>query len=95
MKTFLQIILFSTILFVSCQKTTTLENSGIIKDFIGLDGCGFVIVLDNGKILTPILYPPNTIPIADKRVAITYRPKLVMSICMVGETIEILSLRYL
>ena len=76
-----------------------------IKDMRGLDGCGYVFVLDNGQKLEPvsIASPNNTSPQANEltyqlqnfsfkdgqRVKIAYKEINAVSICMVGQTVEI------
>ncbi len=83
------------ILGISCSKTSLTEETGTLKDFTGLDGCGMMIVLDSGKRLEMISLPANTTLIADRRVAVKYKAVPHISICMAGTTAEIKSLRYL
>ena len=80
----------------SCNKERLEEYTGIIKDYTGLDGCGLVIVLDNGANLEPAAVPVNITLIADKRVSIKYRILTHrVSNCMVGSIVEVVRLRYL
>jgi hypothetical protein len=81
---------------ISCTKEQMQEANATVKDFTGLDGCGKVIVLDNGEVLEPAIIPGNSTLIPDRRVSIIYK-KLSdrASACMVGPIIEITSLRYL
>ena len=81
---------------ISCKKEKTEEFNGTIEDFTGrLDGCSYLVKLDNGKTLEPALNSSGVTLIPGKRIAITYRNKPAYSVCMAGETIEILTLRYL
>jgi hypothetical protein len=79
----------------SCSKPVDTESNGTIKDMTGLDGCGILIVLDNGTKLEPVKLPQNTVLQPDARVAIEYKPVHAPSVCMAGITVEITGLRYL
>jgi hypothetical protein len=79
----------------SCHKDQQEEVNGTVKDFTGLDGCRMMIVLDNGQRLEPVSVPLNTAFIDNRRVAIKYKAVNAFSICMAGETVKIVSLRYL
>jgi len=94
----MRILLIAVFLFagLSCKKEKAEEFNGTIEDFTGrLDGCTDLIQLDNGKRLEPALNSSGVTLIAGKRIAITYKIKPAYSVCMAGETIEILTLRYL
>lgn len=93
----IHVALFCLALFagLSCSKTKWEEANGTVRDFTGLDGCGKLIVLDNGQVLEPVSLPSNTLLIDGRRVTINYKIVLRASICMVGPTAEIKSLRYL
>ncbi len=102
----LSLALLSTV--TSCQKNAlpAPESCGTvatIKDMRGLDGCGFVLELDNGERLEPLYdygfcaTPPLPVPTIDKvtfadgkRVSIAYKvlPDRA-GICMVGKIVEI------
>lgn len=102
----LSLLLLSAV--TSCQKSEivpkqTCGTLATIRDLRGLDGCGFVLELDNGERLEPVYdygfcgTPPLPAPVIDdvqfidgKRVSIAYteRPDL-GSICMVGKVVEI------
>ena len=67
---------------------------GIVKDYNGLDGCGFVIILDNGLKLEPSkLVDPysNSFKFRDnQRVTLAYTVLTdVVSTCMVGKQAQI------
>ena len=64
-----------------------------LKDFTGLDGCSWVLVLDNGKKLEPTnLKKFDNIELKDdKRVLIEYKTiHNAASICMIGTIVEII-----
>lgn len=61
---------------------------GTVKDYTGLDGCGLIIVLDNGTKLEPKQRPDATFK--DKRVALSYKDAHTASICMVGTVADIM-----
>ena len=68
----------------ACQTPAT------IKDLTGLDGCGFVLVLDNGQRLEPHGALWEAYAKHDgERVTISYSRSAMGSICMVGETVEL------
>jgi hypothetical protein len=90
MKT-LFILIASTILFASCHRTSC-ENAqaATIEDYTGLDGCGLVIKLQSGEVLEPInLNDFNLTPTDGMKVWVKYHEVGLMSICMVGPTVEI------
>jgi nitrogen fixation protein len=89
------ILFFAFLAFFSCNKSQQEEFNGTVKDFTGLDGCTMMIVLDNGQRLELVSIPSNTTLIADRRVAIKYKPVSGVSICMAGLGVKIISLRYL
>jgi len=89
------VIICTALLNFSCSKQQ-LEITGTVKDYTGLDGCGLVIVLDNGKNLEPFSLPANVTLMANRKVLIKYRTLTNRaSNCMAGPIVEILSLRYL
>ena len=84
---------------MSCKKD---KGAGKIKNGEGivinytamLDGCTFLIRLDDGTTLEPITIPEGTTLIHNRRVAVTYKEKPAMSVCMAGTTANILTLVY-
>ena len=81
-----------SIYLVACHKNDcngTVEAT--IKDLKGLDGCGFVIELNNGDYLEPTNLTDFAINIQDgQKVWISYSPNTqMMSICMVGQIVDI------
>lgn len=90
MKTLL-ILLVSSLILSSCDRTSC-ENAqaATIEDYTGLDGCGLVIKLQNGAVLEPInLNDFNITPTDGMKVWVKYHEVGMMSICMVGPTVEI------
>lgn len=102
----LSLILLSAV--TSCQRSEVIpeQHCGIlatIRDLRGLDGCGYVLELDNGERLQPIYEygfcgtPPLPAPIINdvqfsdgKRVSIAYKEIPDQGgICMVGKIVEI------
>ena len=59
--------------------------TGTVKDYTGLDGCGLLIVLDNGAVLEPAVIVPNFTLRNGQRVRLAYTVlKDMASICMAG-----------
>jgi len=85
-------LIIVTFLFISCSQSSC-ENAeaATIEDYTGLDGCGFVIKLQNGQTLEPMnLNDFNITPSDGKKVWVKYHEKSGMaSICMVGPIVEI------
>ena len=80
--------------FPGCQKDDNPisgEVEGIVKDYTGLDGCGFIIELDNGEKLEPAEMVDTGFVLYDgQRVQVTYSGlKDVGSICMAGKIVRI------
>jgi hypothetical protein len=79
----------------ACDKNEDLqEKTGILQSIV-LDGCSYVIVLEDGTRLEPVANTSGIDLQPNKPFALRYRSKPTPSICMVGETVEIVSLRYL
>ena len=96
-KTLAIMILVLMVLAVSsCEKEDTKKANATLKNYTGmLDGCGWVVVLDDGSKLEPIQFPEGVTLQPDARVYVEYDPFPTTSICMVGTTVKILKLRYL
>jgi hypothetical protein len=98
-------VLFAITSISGCQKKT--ENPavvpksenllGTIKDYTGLDGCGYVIELDNGEVLEPVIVVDTSFQFIDgKKVALVYTEiDALASICMVGKIVRIDWIAYL
>ncbi|MBN2609975.1 MAG: PKD domain-containing protein [Bacteroidales bacterium] len=66
------------------------EHTGTVKDYTGLDGCGYLIELDNGTRLEPILIDTSFIFRDNQRVKVSYVERYdLASICMAGTIAEI------
>ena len=89
------ILSIAPILFSNCSKSSLEYTPGTVKDYTGLDGCGLVIVLDNGKNLEPVSLPSGITLIPDRRVEVKYKNVEMATNCMVGYTVKITHLRYL
>jgi hypothetical protein len=89
-----KILLFSALSFLvfSCSKSHEGMTKATIKDFTGLDGCGMLIVLENGDEIEPsnLNNFSSSVSISDgQKVWVKYHEIGAMSICMVGPTVEI------
>jgi hypothetical protein len=93
----LTIILFSVMstTILSCEKAQEdkCEDSqeGILKNFAGLDGCGWIIQLSDSVNLEPINLDEFEIELEEnKKVCIQYHERTdLASVCMVGKIVEI------
>lgn len=69
------------------------EMLAILHNYTGLDGCGWVLEIDNGKILEPTNLSTFPIQLEEgKSLYITYTLVEGGSICMVGDLVEIQTL---
>ena len=68
-------------------------GNAILRDYTGLDGCGWVIEADEGVVLEPLnLGEFISDPHADMRLAIEYQEEGgYASICMVGPIVTLLA----
>ena len=86
------VFLFSLLILGSCTKDTNCENSehAELKNLTGLDGCGWVLELDNGSKLEPQNLSDFEIALVDgKDVHVRYTEIEGGSICMVGQMVTI------
>jgi len=84
--------------FPGCEKedpAITGEIEGIVKDYTGFDGCGFIIELVNGEKLEPVEIVNKDFKLFDnQRVALTYTELTdYSSICMVGKIVRVETIR--
>ncbi|MEM6967234.1 MAG: hypothetical protein AAF573_20900 [Bacteroidota bacterium] len=79
-----------------CEKNKNCTEVGTLKDFTGLDGCKFMIVLDNGEKLQPVKYEDADVELKDgQRIKFGYKEVTdQMSICMAGKMVEITCFEY-
>lgn len=86
------IFLLSLLVFGSCSKDTNCSNSehAELKNLTGLDGCGWVLELDNGSKLETQNLSDFEIALVDgKDVHVRYTEIEGGSICMVGQMVTI------
>jgi len=89
-----KIILFSAIslLIFACTKSHEGMTKATIRDYTGLDGCGMLIVLENGDEIEPsnLNNFSSTVSISDgQKIWVKYHEIGGASICMVGPAVEI------
>ncbi len=89
-----KIILFTALSFLifSCSKSHEGMTKATIKDYTGLDGCGMLIVLENGDEIEPsnLNSFSSSVSISDgQKIWVKYHEIGGGSICMVGPTVEI------
>ena len=89
-------ICFALVYFLSAcsQENKACSNNAVkatIKDFTGLDGCSWVLVLQDGRKLEPLnLLNQNIAPADGLPVWVDYKVETnAGSICMVGEIVSI------
>ncbi len=73
----------------------TCQTHGIVKDFTGLDGCGLLIVKDDGQKLIPLSVVNNFELKAGQEIMFDYVVEPRANICMAGETVNIICIREL
>ena len=77
-------------LFISCSKRFSGCYQGELKNLTGLDGCGWVIELNDGTTLEPTnLSEFENSPQEGQKVCVKYEEIEGASICMVGKIVEI------
>jgi PKD repeat protein len=75
-------------LYVGVQLPCSL--TGTVKDYTGLDGCGLMIVLDDGEVLEPAEVIPNFVLKEGQRVRLSYTELTDMAgTCMKGKMVKI------
>jgi len=89
-----KIILFSalSLLIFACTKSHEGMTKATIRDYTRFDGCGMLIVLENGDEIEPsnLNNFSSTVSISDgQKVWVKYHETGAMSICMLGPTVEI------
>ncbi len=87
--------LIASVFFVSCTETNGIKcdnpQSGLLKNFTGFDGCGWVIALSDNSIIEPVNLEDFDIELEEsKSVRVCYHLSTGMqSACMAGEIVEI------
>lgn len=91
-----KLIFLSALLLVvfACEKDQTCNGEIVtMKNFTGLDGCGWVLLRSNDEKLEPTNINDFGIALEeDKSVCIKYHSVAAGSICMVGTVVEIESM---
>ena len=97
MKRFLSLLILTGFLFIiSCEdkdETLDCDIKATLRDYTGLDGCGFVLVLDNGEVLEMGGFDeePDFQFNDGMEVSISYEEMQGMAtICMVGPVVRIM-----
>ena len=82
-----------TLLFLACNKNKCDDSvKAELKDLSGLDGCGYVIELENGNKLEPLNLNDFNIDLKDgKKIWVSYHltTSMIATSCMVGDIVEI------
>ena len=83
------------LLVLSCRNeddTFLCDEKAILRNFTGLDGCSYVLVLDDEKILEieDLEFEPDFQFRDGLRVSVTYVEVSSVSICMVGQVVRVL-----
>jgi hypothetical protein len=73
------------------DTTPSCKTLATIKDNSGLDGCRFVIVLDDGKRLEPLAVEDKNFQFSDgQRIRLNYeQEREMMSVCMSGMGVRV------
>ena len=86
-------LILITVLFCgleSCKEKSSCDQGvkGVFKDFTGLDGCGWIIELEDKSVIEPSnLQDFMIIPRENKKIWVTYENAPLASICMVGQVV--------
>ncbi|MCC6413325.1 MAG: hypothetical protein IT270_16805 [Saprospiraceae bacterium] len=89
------IVMLALFLVAGCCKPPDdmpCDSSQVVtlKDFTGLDGCGFVLILADSTVLEPTnLNAFVSTPSDGQSVSVTFHEVNTFSICMVGPMVEI------
>jgi hypothetical protein len=78
------------LLTVSCAKKYECGEPAILKNYTGLDCCGWVIKLEDGKVIEPInlnSYVSN--PVDGQEIYVSYHADSLFGCCMVGDIVQI------
>lgn len=98
-KTMLICLLLPVLMAASCckEKDCKTELTGVLRDLNGkLDGCQWMVELDNGRKLEIRSLPAGTVLTDGKKVTVVFTiNRNSVSNCMAGEIADISSLRYL
>ena len=89
------LLAFVLLLVLSCRNeddTFLCDEKAIFRNFTGLDGCSYVLVLDDEKVLEigDLEVEPDFQFRDGLRVSVTYEELSSASICMVGSIVRVL-----
>jgi hypothetical protein len=89
------LLAFVLLLVLSCRNeddTFLCDEKAILRNFTGLDGCSYVLVLDDKKVLEigDLEVEPDFQFRDGLRVSVTYEELSSASICMVGSIVRVL-----
>tara|TARA_B110000285_G_C14534868_1_gene342389 strand:+ start:158 stop:466 length:309 start_codon:yes stop_codon:yes gene_type:complete len=89
----ISLISLTFFLLLACNKNKCADSvKAELKDLTGLDGCGFVVELENGSKLEPLNLSNFDIELKDgKKVWVSYHLTNIFigTTCMVGDIVEI------
>ena len=84
-------IIVIVLLAVSCSEKDddiqTTYHSGVLKDYSEIDGCGYIIELENGDLINPVIINNSNIELSDgETVEISYEIiDTMFTTCQVGQ----------
>ena len=86
---------FALLLVLSCRNEDDIllcDEKATLRDFTGLDGCSYVLVLDDEKVLEigDLEVEPDFQFRDGLRVSVSYEELNSASICMVGSIVRVL-----
>ena len=89
------LLAFVLLLVLSCRNeddTFLCDEKAILRNFTGLDGCSYVLVLDDDKVLEigDLEFEPDFQFRDGLRVSVTYEEVSSVSICMLGQIVRVL-----
>ena len=88
-------LIFALLVVLSCSNednTLMCDEKATIRDFTGVDGCSYVLVLDDEKVLEigDLEFEPDFQFRDGLRVSVTYEELSSSSVCMVGSIVRVL-----
>tara|TARA_Y100000817_G_C16710434_1_gene478989 strand:+ start:312 stop:608 length:297 start_codon:yes stop_codon:yes gene_type:complete len=89
------LLVFALSLFLSCRNeddALLCNEKATLRDFTGVDGCTYVLILDNGEVLEigELVFEPDFEFSDGLRVSVTYEEFSSVSICMIGPMVRLL-----
>ena len=89
------LLIFALSLFLSCRNeddTLLCNEKATLRDFTGVDGCTYVLILDNEEVLEigELEFEPDFEFSDGLRVSVTYEEFGGASICMIGPMVRLL-----